>query len=305
MKFGDNLRNLRKRKKLSQEQLAEMVHVSRQSVSKWEVGEAYPEMNNILELCKIFKCQINDLVNDSIIDLDSLDEEVMESVAKLKKDEQKKMKGISKAISVIAKIARVVAIIGIVFAVIGMAIIPGVLKNVYVSDGKIMYKNIESRITITTDDSVKLKIDGNTLAEEKDQAMIEKITYVLENNSNTKIIAFMEGGFFFLVVTLVIYTFILTHLAKLFENINKGDTPFTMDNVNHIKYMAILMIVSIVLPYITGTIFGLIIGVDMDAALEMFDLIEILFLFGLMYIFKYGHQIQLDSNGKMYGDVDE
>ena len=38
MKFGDNLRNLRKSKKISQERLAEKVGVSRQSVSKWERG---------------------------------------------------------------------------------------------------------------------------------------------------------------------------------------------------------------------------------------------------------------------------
>lgn len=38
MKFGDNLRTLRKNKKISQEALAEKVGVSRQSVSKWETG---------------------------------------------------------------------------------------------------------------------------------------------------------------------------------------------------------------------------------------------------------------------------
>ena len=47
MNFGQNLRNLRKSKNISQEELAERVRVSRQSVSKWETGEAYPEMNNI------------------------------------------------------------------------------------------------------------------------------------------------------------------------------------------------------------------------------------------------------------------
>ena len=53
MKFGENLKKIRKEKNMSQEQLAEKVNVSRQSVSKWETGESYPEMNNILELCKI------------------------------------------------------------------------------------------------------------------------------------------------------------------------------------------------------------------------------------------------------------
>lgn len=38
MKFGENLRNLRKVKKLSQENLAEKMKVSRQSVSKWKIG---------------------------------------------------------------------------------------------------------------------------------------------------------------------------------------------------------------------------------------------------------------------------
>lgn len=38
MNFGDNLRNLRRSKTLSQEELAECVNVSRQSVSKWETG---------------------------------------------------------------------------------------------------------------------------------------------------------------------------------------------------------------------------------------------------------------------------
>ena len=54
MKFGENLYNLRKKQKISQEKLAEKIGVSRQSVSKWENGTAYPEMNRIFELCKYF-----------------------------------------------------------------------------------------------------------------------------------------------------------------------------------------------------------------------------------------------------------
>ena len=76
MKFGDNLKKIRIYKKLSQEDLAEKLNISRQSISKWETGDAYPSMNNLLELCKIFHCKINDLVNDSIIDIDSLSDDV-------------------------------------------------------------------------------------------------------------------------------------------------------------------------------------------------------------------------------------
>ena len=83
MKFGENLYALRKSTKMSQESLAEKVGVSRQSVSKWENGEAYPEMDNILKICKIFHCKINDLIHDDIQDIDSLDEEIKMKVVKL------------------------------------------------------------------------------------------------------------------------------------------------------------------------------------------------------------------------------
>ena len=44
MKFGDNLKQIRKSKNISQEELAERLGVSRQSVSKWETGENYPNL---------------------------------------------------------------------------------------------------------------------------------------------------------------------------------------------------------------------------------------------------------------------
>ena len=103
MKFGENLYNLRKKQKISQEKLAEKIGVSRQSVSKWENGTSYPEMNRIFELCKIFHWKLNDLVNDNILDFDSLDKEVKMSVVKFNKEKQNKLKIVSKTISIFSK----------------------------------------------------------------------------------------------------------------------------------------------------------------------------------------------------------
>lgn len=137
MKFGDNLRKLRKTKKMSQEELAEKVGVSRQSVSKWETSEAYPEMNNILELCKIFHCRINELVNDSIIDIDSLDDETKMSIVKLKKEEQKKMKGLSRVISIIAKIGKILCYIALPIIILVMIFVPYLIHHIEVEGNKI------------------------------------------------------------------------------------------------------------------------------------------------------------------------
>lgn len=66
MKFNEKLQTLRKEKKMSQEDLAGELDVSRQSVSKWESGTTYPEMDKLLSLCKIFNCSLEDLTNDNI-----------------------------------------------------------------------------------------------------------------------------------------------------------------------------------------------------------------------------------------------
>ena len=56
MSLGKNLQYLhRLRKNMTQEDLAEKLSVSRQTVSKWEMDSALPEMEKAIELCRIFK----------------------------------------------------------------------------------------------------------------------------------------------------------------------------------------------------------------------------------------------------------
>lgn len=66
MNFSENLYRLRQQKGLSQEQLAETLGVSRQSVSKWESGAGYPEMDKILALCEIFSCTMDELIRGEV-----------------------------------------------------------------------------------------------------------------------------------------------------------------------------------------------------------------------------------------------
>ena len=104
-----------------------------------ERGDAYPEMNNILELCKIFHCHINDLVNDSIIDIDALDEATKMNVVKLKKEQQTKMKGLSKAISIISKIGRIICLVCIPAIIASMIILGIVIHKVDIKDNEIIW----------------------------------------------------------------------------------------------------------------------------------------------------------------------
>jgi|LSQX01.3.fsa_nt_gb transcriptional regulator with XRE-family HTH domain len=64
MKFQDKLQILRKQKGISQEKLAEKIGVSRQAVAKWEVGQSYPDMDNLILLSELFRTSIDRLVKD-------------------------------------------------------------------------------------------------------------------------------------------------------------------------------------------------------------------------------------------------
>ncbi len=66
MTFGENLQFLRKRMGLTQEDLADKMEVSRQSVSKWESNSAYPEMDAILRLCNLFSCDMDTLLRGDV-----------------------------------------------------------------------------------------------------------------------------------------------------------------------------------------------------------------------------------------------
>lgn len=67
MSFGQNIQFLRKmRNKMTQEELAEKLGVSRQTVSKWELDVMYPEMDKVIELCKLFSCSMDEIIRDNL-----------------------------------------------------------------------------------------------------------------------------------------------------------------------------------------------------------------------------------------------
>jgi len=64
MRFEEKIVELRKSKGLSQEELAEQLGVSRQAVSRWELGQTLPDIPNLLQLCELFGVSADYLVRD-------------------------------------------------------------------------------------------------------------------------------------------------------------------------------------------------------------------------------------------------
>ena len=65
MELGNKILELRKQEKLSQEQLAEIIGVTRQTISNWELEESSPDLKQAKELSRFFNISLDDLTGDS------------------------------------------------------------------------------------------------------------------------------------------------------------------------------------------------------------------------------------------------
>ena len=67
MEFNEKLQELRKQKGLTQEELAEMLYVSRAAVSKWESGRGYPNIDSLKAISKFFSVSLDDLLSSDAV----------------------------------------------------------------------------------------------------------------------------------------------------------------------------------------------------------------------------------------------
>lgn len=68
MSLGSNICFLRKQKKYTQEQFAEKMGVTRQTISRWESDEVIPELAKLIEISDIFSCKLDTLVRGNLSD---------------------------------------------------------------------------------------------------------------------------------------------------------------------------------------------------------------------------------------------
>ena len=70
MTLGEKIAKLRKERNLTQEQFAGILKVSRQSVSKWERDDAYPDTEKLIRISKIFDCSLDYLLKEELEQMD-------------------------------------------------------------------------------------------------------------------------------------------------------------------------------------------------------------------------------------------
>lgn len=268
MRFGENLKEIRKIKKISQEKLAQMLGVSRQSVSKWECGDAYPEMKHILALCELFNCNINDLVHNDMSDLQLMDEDVQQSVVKFKREKQASIQFICKVIQIVANIWKICSLISIPLAILLMCGLP-----IWMSS-----------------------LDMNELMAEL------KFNAFLNIREELQVIV-LEGFILFGLIEIVLGYKISKIVIKLCQNISQSSTPFTLKNVDSIKKLSQHLIIFILLDIVMTVLLDSVEASKFVPSISVLPILFILFLLLISHLFEYGYEIQLDSKNQMLGET--
>ena len=106
MTFSDKLSKLRRMQNYTQEQFADLLGVSRQTVSKWESGIAYPETDKLIKISDMFSCSIDYLLRDAIDDPTPIQFHIAENAEPKKK---------RRVVAVTAVAVLVVALLAAVF----------------------------------------------------------------------------------------------------------------------------------------------------------------------------------------------
>lgn len=127
MNIGNNILKLRKEKHLSQEQLGELIGVTRQTISNWELNETIPDTNQLIALSKSLNISIDDLVNNEIKNI------VVEKVSNTEK--------LAGLIIKILKAVGIIIIINVILIILGLILFTafkeqpetGVVKSVQLS----------------------------------------------------------------------------------------------------------------------------------------------------------------------------
>ncbi len=122
MTLGEKIVMQRKELNYTQEQLADILGVSRQSISKWESDIAYPETDKLIELGKVFDCSMDYLLKEEVIEKNDVQASVFSEINKKLVDPKNKYKS-KKILKIVGIILSVVLVIDIVSMILYFCIL--------------------------------------------------------------------------------------------------------------------------------------------------------------------------------------
>ena len=165
MKINEKIMNLRKKAGLSQEELAEKLNVTRQTVSKWELGTINPKMDKISEMSKIFNVTLEELTNE-----EEILEEKASSNTDTEKDKTTKDTNVRKWPIILIGVLLIALVMVLIYRIIIMGSIFGIGKKI-INKGSDIINDISSSMNNTNKDYQKAYEENQNKAMELYKSM--------------------------------------------------------------------------------------------------------------------------------------
>ena len=138
MKFGEKLTKLRKENALSQEELAEKLNVTRQTISKWELDQTVPDTENMKKIAEVFGTTVGDLLDENT-------DPIKENEKSYNMNGERKGSSLIILLLVAIVILSTIGIVGIIAnRIIGMKLVSSITKGFFGQDG--MNANVVSGV---------------------------------------------------------------------------------------------------------------------------------------------------------------
>ncbi len=207
-------------------------------------------------------------------------------------DEQasKNMHILSKTMYIITKIMTILCYIGLAFIILGLIIVPIILGHIDTKNNTFKVADKEYSYTFA-DDKLTIYDGTKEIASEKMDLNVD-LNKIISEHPSSYYIGVTETVFVMGTISIIIVILFLKHLAKIFKNIGNDDTPFTEENILHLRKMALFLIISVCFSVVGNFIFELIAGFDVDLHLNFTDIIYILIILCLSYVFSYGLKLE-------------
>ena len=308
MEFKKCLKKFRKENNLTQDELGKKLGISGKVVSKWESGNTMPDIEKIKGLCGVFNCEYEDLIGpERKKKEEKKEEEIKANInVSIDDDDYKIYRVISRIMYILTKICRIALYVCIPFIILGMIFIPSIISRISIDENTVSFKSFKGDVySINLED---VKLNGEYTVKNGDDVVrntinfdiLKEISGAIDKTSNMNIITNIEISFVVLFISIVLSIIILYNLEEFFKNLYEKETPFTKENISYLGTSASLMIASLICNYIAGIFISGVTSHGIGNDLSLINVIEIMFMFTLIFIFKYGYNMQKVTNGSIY-----
>lgn len=122
IKIGKFIAECRKKKNLTQTQLAEQLYITNRAVSKWETGKSLPDASVMLELCEILEITVNDLLCGEVVVMENYKEKSEELLLEMVKEKEERDKMLLIAEVIIGIVSLIPLLIATIFVAYNQSI---------------------------------------------------------------------------------------------------------------------------------------------------------------------------------------